>query len=220
MRHNISKRWLRGGDCLRHLDTLKSLANMTSTVHVLIGTHDLLRLTDLNAQLARRSVTLHFPRYHAEQPDDLKEFQKILRTFQRHLPLSVEPDLESHWEYFYEQSLGCTGILKTFLNKAYGTALEQAEPTLTSRLWERHAQPPLKLKNMLAEITLGEKALKEQESEAHRDSLRSMLGLSVDARFGEKGGQDERGAAPLKSRERRVGQRQPKRDVIGKEGDQ
>jgi len=63
------------------MDTLKSLANMTSTVHVLIGTHDLLRLTDLNAQLARRSVTLHFPRYHAEQPDDLKEFPKILRTF-------------------------------------------------------------------------------------------------------------------------------------------
>jgi len=193
---------------------------MTSTVHVLIGTHDLLRLTDLNAQLARRSVTLHFPRYHAEQPDDLKEFQKILRTFQRHLPLSVEPDLESHWEYFYEQSLGCTGILKTLLNKAYGAALEQAEPTLTSRLWERHAQPPLKLKNMLAEITLGEKALKEQESEAHRDSLRSLLGLSVDVGFGGKGEQDEGGAAPPKSSERRVGQRQPKRDVIGKEGDQ
>jgi len=206
-----------GRRLLDQMDTLKSLANMTETVHVLLGTHDLLSLMNLNAQLARRSVTIHFPRYHAELSEDREEFQKLLRTFQRHLPLSREPDLESHWEYFYEQSLGCTGMLKTLLNKAYGMALLQGEPTLTPRLWEPHAASPLKLKTMLAEIEIGEKALKEQERESHRDSLRAMLGLSVDSRDGEKGQRDQDGATTPKKSQPRVGQRQPNRDVIGKE---
>src|SRR5713226_3806217 len=147
------------------MDTLKSLANMSSTVHVLVGTYDLLGLMNLNAQLARRSVTIHFPRYHT---DDLKEFTKLLRTFQRHLPFPEEPDLESHYEYFYEQCLGCTGMLKTLLNKALGAALEQEEHTLTLKRCEQHAEPPQKLKNMLHEIREGEEKLENQKDERHR----------------------------------------------------
>jgi len=214
------KKMASGRRLLDQMDTLKSLANMTSTVHVLIGTHDLLSLMDLNAQLARRSVTIHFPRYHADEPEDLKEFKKLLRTFQRHLPLSVAPDLESHWEYFYEQSLGCTGMLKTLLNKAYGTALEQGEPTLTSKQWEPHAEPPLKLKNMLAEIKEKEKAFKEQECESHRNTLRTMLGLTATSASGEKAEEGEDGApspeTTTKKSKPRVGQRKPKRDSVGK----
>jgi hypothetical protein len=37
--------------------------------YVLFGTYDLLRMMNLNAQLARRSLTLPFPRYRADQPD-------------------------------------------------------------------------------------------------------------------------------------------------------
>jgi energy-coupling factor transporter ATP-binding protein EcfA2 len=215
------KKMASGRRLLDQMDTLKSLANMTSTVHVLIGTHDLLSLTNLNAQLARRSMTVHFPRYHAEKPEDLKEFKKLLRTFQRHLPLEVAPDLESSWEYFYEQSLGCTGMLKTLLNKAYGAALEQGDHTLTSRLWEQHVESPLKLKNMLTEIKEREKVFKEQESESHRNTLRDMLGLSTLSAKGEKAEEEEGGApspqTPAKKRKPRVGQRQPKRDPVGKE---
>ena len=90
------KKMASGRRLLDQMDTLKSLANMTSTVHVLIGTHDLLGLINLNAQLARRSLTIQFPRYRADSREDLKEFKKLLRTFQRHLPLSEEPDLVSH----------------------------------------------------------------------------------------------------------------------------
>src|SRR5713226_5258574 len=142
------KKMTSGRRFLDQMDTLKSLANMTSTVHVLVGTYDLLGLMNLSAQLARRSLTLQFPRYRAESQEDLKEFKKLLRTFQRHLPLSEEPDLVSHDDYFYEQCLGCTGMLKTVLNKALGAALEQGERTLTQKRWERHAEPPHKLKEM------------------------------------------------------------------------
>ena len=55
-----------GRRLLDQMDNLKSLANMTNTVHVLIGTYDLLGLMNSSAQLSRRSIEIHFPRYHAE----------------------------------------------------------------------------------------------------------------------------------------------------------
>ena len=217
------KKMTSGRRFLDQMETLKSLANMSSTVHMLVGTYDLLGLMNLNAQLARRSVEIHFPRYHLDQPEDLKEFKKLLRTFGRHLPLEKESDLESHYLYFYERCLGCTGMLKTLLNKALGAALERQEQTLVPKLWEPFAEPPHKLKDMLHEIREGEKKLHEQESESHLHELRELLGLEGTSPKGEVGAQDAASsptpAASAKKRGRRVGQRGPKRDRVGKEAE-
>jgi energy-coupling factor transporter ATP-binding protein EcfA2 len=216
------KKMASGRRILDQMDTLKSLANMTTTVHVLIGTYELLGVMDLNAQLARRSLTIPFPRYHV---DDWKEFTKLLRTFQRHLPFPEEPKLESHAEYFYEQCLGCTGMLKTLLNKAVGTALEQGEQTLTLKHCQQHAEPPQKLRNMLHEIREGEEKLENQKDERHRQELRAMLGLGSSTP-GEESPEEKvappptppSDSPPKRKRGRRVGQRAPKRDRVGKEG--
>lgn len=212
------KKMASGKRLLDQMDTLKSLANMTRTVHVLIGHYDLLGLWGLSAQLSRRSVEIHFPRYRLDQAEDLKEFKKLLRTFQRHLPLLEEPDLQSHADYFYERSLGCTGMLKTLLNKAYGAALEQEERTLTPKLWERHAEPPSKLKEMFQEIVKGEQRIKEREEEKHRDELRDMLGLGPASDVSQNATPTQT-EAPRKSRGGRVGQRKATRDPVGKETD-
>lgn len=216
------KKMTSGRLLLDQMDTLKSLANISSTVHVLVGTYDLLGLMNLSAQLARRSVEIHFPRYHIDQGEDLKEFKKLLRTFQRHLPLPKEPDLESHYPYFYERSLGCTGMLKTLLNKALGAALEGQEQTLLPKHWEAFAEPPYKLKEMLHEIREGEKRLHEQESESHLQELREMLGLEGAPAKDELPGEDASStppANPTRRQGRRVGQRGPKRDHVGEEAD-
>src|SRR5204863_9880384 len=53
--HHLTR--LASGRKLRDpLDCLKSLAALTDTVHVLIGTYELLVFRDLSAQLCRRSV--------------------------------------------------------------------------------------------------------------------------------------------------------------------
>jgi len=210
-----------GRRILDQMDTLKSLANMTETCHVLIGTYELLGLMDLNAQLARRSLTIPFPRYRV---DDWKEFTKLLRTFQRHLPFPKEPKLESHADYFYEQCLGCTGMLKTLLNKAAGAALEQGEQTLTLKRCQQYAEPPQKLKNMLHEIREGEEKLENQKDESHRQELRAILGLGSSAP-GEEVPEEKvappptspSGSPPKRKRDRRVGQRNAKRDPVGRE---
>ncbi|PYU68048.1 MAG: AAA family ATPase, partial [Acidobacteria bacterium] len=69
------------------LDSLKSLANLTGCVHVLIGTYELLPCRNLSAQLSRRSIDIHFRRYRADDPKDVEAFQRVIFSFQRQLPL-------------------------------------------------------------------------------------------------------------------------------------
>src|SRR5262249_1007216 len=99
------------------MDVLKSLANQTGSLLVLIGTYELLTLQGLSGQLSRRSVSVHFPRY-GSGAEDLKAFQSVLYGFQRRLPVMEEPDLLRHWEYCYVRSIGCVGILKDWLVRA------------------------------------------------------------------------------------------------------
>ena len=61
-----------GRRLLDQLDVIKSIANRTDTVHVLFGTYDLLAFRNLNGQLSRRSVDVHFPRYCAEVAEERK----------------------------------------------------------------------------------------------------------------------------------------------------
>src|SRR5258708_3003671 len=202
-----------GRRLLDQMDNLKSLAGMTNTVHVLVGTYELLGLTNLSAQLSRRSLEIHFPRYHADKPEDLKEFKKLLRTLQKHLPLASEPDLVSHSDYFYEHCLGCTGMLKTWLNRNLAAAFEQQVPTFTSQLWEKHAEPGRKLVQIIREIREGEQLL--QEDETLRQELRTLLKLDAPLSVGNTS-EKQRCSSP-RNQQPPVGQRAPRRDPVGKE---
>jgi energy-coupling factor transporter ATP-binding protein EcfA2 len=82
------------------LDVIKSMANRTETVHVLLGTYDLLAFCNLSGQLSRRSTYLHFRRYFAEDQEDVETFQNVLMTFAGRLPLPEAPDLLADWEFF------------------------------------------------------------------------------------------------------------------------
>src|SRR6266571_2053736 len=164
-----------GERLLDQMNSLKSLASLTKTVHVLVGTYDLLELTKLNAQLSRRTIKIHFPRYRADNEDDFKEFRKLLRTFQRYLPLPEEPDLETHADYFYDQCLGCIGMLKSWLHRTLAAVLELNQPTLTQELWEKQTEAPGTLLSMFDEISSGEDDFWGQKDEEQLQALREKL---------------------------------------------
>src|SRR6266704_4411235 len=168
------KRLASGRRLLDQMDTLKSLAALTSTVHVLVGTYELLGMTNLSAQLSRRSIEIHFGRYRAELHDDRLAFKSVVLTFQRHLPLAEEPDLVGSWDALYEGSLGCVGVLKNWLNRALADALAHGALTLTRRHLDRQALPTRTLLNLAREITEGEAVLRDDPK--GRDQLRSLLG--------------------------------------------
>ena len=119
-----------GRRLLDQLDVLKSIANRTQTIHVLYGTYDLLAFRNLNGQLSRRSMDVHFPRYRLEAAGDRQIFIGVLRSFGQQLPLPETPDLAKDWEFLFERSVGCVGILKQWLVRSLSAALRSGETTL------------------------------------------------------------------------------------------
>jgi hypothetical protein len=119
-----------GKQMLHQMDWLKSIANLTETIHVLFGTYDLLNCCTLSGQVSRRSDDIHLARYLPEQSEDVEEFRRVIQTFQEHLPLPEEPNLMQHQDYLLDYSIGCVGILNTWLTKALRMALAEGAKTL------------------------------------------------------------------------------------------
>jgi energy-coupling factor transporter ATP-binding protein EcfA2 len=199
------------------LDVIKSLANRTKTVHVLIGTYELLAFRNLSGQLSRRSVDIHFPRYRADAAEDRKAFRTILKSFEQQLPLSEPPDLVNEWEYLYERSIGCVGVLKDWLVRALVSVSRRNASILTRRDLQTHALSVAQCTKMLSEAVEGESTL--LESTEARSRLRTRLGLSPSESSGESAdvGKAARpmGTSPPRQHPRKPGQRRPVRDPVG-----
>jgi len=205
----------KGSTLSEQLDHIKSLAVETQTVHVLAGTYDLPIFRNLNAQLSRRSIDVHFPRYDATKKEDRQAFQKVLLSFQRHLPLEEQPDLIHQWKYCYARSVGCVGILKGWLTKALAEALENGEKTLSPTVLERHAETADRCDQMINDIEEGEKRMIAAPGADER--LLFRLGLSGRRRTKnvlQKDGEGEKQQTTPRSRGTRVGQRNPGRDPV------
>jgi energy-coupling factor transporter ATP-binding protein EcfA2 len=199
------------------LDCLKSLAVRTNTIHVLSGTYELLILRGLSGQLSRRTRQIHFARYQADSAGDQRDFKNVLWNFQIRMPLKSEPDLMSHWEFCYERSLGCIGLLKDWLTRTLAMGLSEKKPHITIKHLEKQALSLFDCQKIATEILEGEAAL--VESERTRIHLRALLGLEdVKCRSAEEiGATDQQPDAPTnRSRQpRRVGERNPRRDSVG-----
>lgn len=198
-----------GRKLLRQTNVLKSLAEETKINHILSGTYELLPLRNLNGQLSRRSIEIHFPRYNAHNLDDRIVFRNVLRTFQLHLPFEETPDLVSHWEYIFERSMGCVGTVKDWLTRSYSWALKKNQKTLTMADLQKREPSVAQSIRSLEEILEGEKNLKSEAEKLQQ--LREGLGLNTP-----ESKLISRKNKSSKSRNKSVGTRLPKRDPIKK----
>jgi hypothetical protein len=209
-----------GRKLLDQLNTIKSLAERSHVIHVLCGTYELLPLRNLNGQLSRRSIDVHFGRYHAgDNIEQQQQFHNVLYTFQQRLPLIEIPDLMSIWDYFYERSLGCIGILKDWLTRSLALALEENNSTLSFKHLEKRALSVKQCTTILQEITKGEREM--EDDEGTRLLLRTGLGLGdILAKRAQKSNftnESEQEHPPIPKRQnRRTGTRKPVRDTVGK----
>ena len=191
------------------LDSIKSLASLTNTVHVLIGTYELLPFRNLSAQLSRRSIDIHFPRYRADRSGDYTAFRNVVFTLQRHLPLPGESDLLPHIEYCYERSIGCVGLVKDWLTRALALAIKQGADAVNLKMLQKTAWPLDQSERMAREAVDGESDMSEREET--RDRLRQMLQLGAT----HSAPATARTNAPVPHAGPRVGQRRPVRDLVG-----
>jgi AAA domain len=158
------------------LDCIKSLAENTGTIFVLIGTYQLLPLRDLSAQLIGRSLDIHFPRYRNTEKE-LAQFKNVLRTFQDALPFTEETDiLLEHWDYCYECSIGCVGNLRLMLVRAVHAALWADAKRLSWNHLKTLGFREAERYEMMLEAYEGESQLASNADQ--RAKLRKMLGLA------------------------------------------
>jgi len=157
------------------MDVIKCWTEDSETVFALVGTYELLQMTNLNGQQGRRSRDIHLKRYKSEGAD-WEAFKKLLRTCQQHMPLPETPDLMSHSEYLYTESLGCIGVLKPWLDDTLRDQLQHGKATITRRILEKHAPAPGKTLRIAKEIWEGEQELLRVEQECE-DKVKKYLGI-------------------------------------------
>jgi energy-coupling factor transporter ATP-binding protein EcfA2 len=196
------------------LDVIKSIASRTQTVQVLIGTYELLAFRNLSGQLSRRSVDLHFLRYRAEEQADLEIFRSIVFTFQAQLPIDSGFDLCGIWDFLYERSLGCVGVLKDWLMRAVITTLRSGGADLKQRVLEKSALSASQCEKILAEAREGE--LRLAENDAAQSRLRRLLNLDAGLPLPAHEESTETEIAPTRINRHKPGMRDPKRDPVGK----
>lgn len=143
------------------LEWLKSMGSTTGALHMLVGTYDLLHFGQLNEQLARCCLPVHFPRHQLQREADCLEFQAALLALLRKVPLPCDAErlISSYWLYFYECSIGCIGVLKDWLLRAVSTALDESQAALTLDWIQEHAPPVDSYRQMALDATQGEQKL-------------------------------------------------------------
>ena len=202
------------------MDAIQSMASFTETRHGLFGTYELLQLRNLSGQLSRRSIDIHFPRYKSENPEDIKDFQRVLKSFSLAMPLPETPDLEKRWDYFYERSIGCVGIVKDWLTQSLRKALSESSNSLKDKYLQTYAPSVSKSLRMLTEAIEGENILLESENQIEK--LRSELGLQTHnyqnlnkSDKPDNNRSSEESKTKINRKKRHPGERNPKRDIVG-----
>ncbi|HEY6410334.1 MAG TPA: AAA family ATPase [Ktedonobacteraceae bacterium] len=157
------------------LDHLKYFENLTGVSHLLVGTYELRPFRKVNAQLACRSVDVHFARYDATKEEDAQVFRSVLWAFQRQLPVEQEPQLVDQWEFLYARSIGCIGLVKMHLNRALHLALTERKKTVTLAHLRKTAMPEARVELTLQNALESETELAEAAGADER--LLTLLGL-------------------------------------------
>lgn len=158
------------------LEYIKSLANLTKTVIVLVGTYDLLSFRNLSGQLSRRSHDVHLPRYRIDNPEEYKIFGGVVRTFASSLPIPCEFNMTDMVEDLYVGSMGCVGTLNDWLIKAIEFAVEEGNGVLRRDDLTESMFSYDQMSKMIDEVLEGEKLLIQPENGI--EMLKARLGVS------------------------------------------
>jgi len=144
----------------------------------------------------------------------MKIFRNVIRQFASIMPFPKPPELVNEWDYLYERSIGCVGILKDWLTRALARALRRNAQTIEHEDLRKTALSISKVRQLLTECLEGE--MKFQETEDDLKQLRINMGLDemgMDEQS--RGGKSTSKRSTPPRRKQRPGTRNPKRDKVG-----
>ena len=127
---------------LQQMDLLKSLGNVSGVRHLLAGTPELLTLLDLSPQLHRRVRLIPFPAYSGDRKKEREQFFAAFRALVKRLPLPDQKNLSGEFEYVFENTAGCVGVLKDWLYRALRYALRRGLSSIDRKVLRKAVLPP------------------------------------------------------------------------------
>lgn len=181
------------------LDSWKCFAKSTQVVLVVVGAYPILSTLQNSPHMLGRKHQVHLPRYYPVEKD-LKEFVDIIGAYEMRLnQLGMAVNLKSHTKLLYNGSLGCIGLLRAWLMRAYAYSLAH-KIDINERLLLSVKLPDSDLSHIALEIETGEGVLNGSQTVSANNPSR----VKPDTRPKEK---------PKK--ETKSFQRNPKREAEG-----
>lgn len=140
------------------MNRIKSFADRSRTLHICVGTYELANMAKLSGQLARRCEVIHFGRYRAATQSqwEYSQFKKVARTFNDSIPGAIDLALGQHAEYLYQRTVGCVGVLNTWIMRSLGNAVRNGRKVIKMEDLQATALPISRLQRMLDEAIRGE----------------------------------------------------------------
>jgi hypothetical protein len=164
------------------LDWLKTLANRTNVLHVLVGNFDLYEYCHLNGQTTRRMRDHHFPRYHLDNQKECEEFVGALQSLLESVPLTVDvPALLSHWRWFGEWSMGCVGVLGDWIVETVDALWSENKMVLTVDALTSYALQPDQRARLEMEARTGEHRVARAKVQSEQE-LQQLLDTPANER--------------------------------------
>ena len=144
------------GEPSDQFEVLKSVSQITPIKLVLCGTYQLPRLLNYSGQVMRRSATVTLAPYSLKHKKEVGEFTGVCKALLDHLPSksSLKPG-ECAEELFYG-TLGCVGVLKDWIARAWANAHFKMAPSMTMDHLMATRLPAETLLSMHNEILAGE----------------------------------------------------------------
>lgn len=192
---------------MANLDVIKGLSNSGKTFYVLFATYEARNLLRCNAQLARRVRLIDFNRYD-DSTDDQAELLSVVEEICKEVGFRIQPAIKKNWLYFYNNSLGCVGILAQWLARALNHAYRNKRVFVSKADLEATRLSTQDLRTIAAEI----KAFEDQNrKENDFNAVEFLRGQTEEVEPAVQTNKEKRAGR------KRPGARDPFRDPVGKE---
>lgn len=166
-------------------------------------------------------LSVHFPRYQLENPEDCSAFQGALLALLKQACLAVSgreakktelQTLMDHWPLFYRGCLGCVGVLKGWLIRTVSAALRKGDARLTLERVREQELVEASLADMAADIVAGEQQV--ALTSVDRSQLNSLLQMESSEMAPAPTSAVDAKQTRTRRTSTRPGTRKPKRDVV------
>lgn len=117
-----------------NLNRLKNWSNTMNTKFILFGTSEMRPLLSVNEQLARRIKHILFPRYKRDDKADLTEFARLYISIVKKLSVNVDKRVNDDVYFIYDASLGCPGLLVSWVHEAVKICEQRNLPKVTKKV--------------------------------------------------------------------------------------